>query len=209
MAALVGYQADLYMASGTSVTFTNEVMTDSGDHQTYNVAVANTAHRYWDDTSALTIQTSPDGTTWTTQTTGFTVRYVGGQVVFTAVDATRQVRASGKYLPISQVGQAYDWELSPTANILDVTTFNGGGWKQKISGLHDATAKASRYFLDGTFFGLLGSRFVMVFYVAQAAGTRFEAFAWLKSDPTKVGVDAVIDEELDFEIDGTLSFLAS
>src|SRR6185437_12827034 len=106
MAALVGYQADLYMASGTSVTFTNEVMTDSGDHKTYTVATGNTAHRYWDDQSALTIQTSPDGVTWTTQTTGFTVRYCGGVVTFTTVDATREVRASGKYLPISQVGQA-------------------------------------------------------------------------------------------------------
>jgi hypothetical protein len=208
MAALVGYQADLYMASGASVTFTNEVMTDSGDHKTYNVAVGNTAHRYWDDTQALTIQTSPDGTTWTTVTTGFTVRYVGGQVTFTTADATRQVRASGKYLAISQVGSAYDWELSPTANIMDITTF-GNAWKQKISGMKDATAKASKYFIDGTFAALLGSRFVVIFYINQVAGTRFEAFAWLKSRPTKVGVDAVIDEELDFEIDGQCYFQAS
>lgn len=208
MAAIAGYQADLYMASGASVTFTQEVMTDSGDHKTYNVATGNTAHRYWDDQSALTIQTSPDGTTWTTVTTGFTVRYVGGQVTFTTADATRQVRASGKYLAISQVGSAYDWELSPTANIIDITTF-GNAWKQKISGMKDATAKASRYFLDGTFFNLLGSRFVIIFYVAFSAGTRFEAFAWLKTDPTKVGVDAVIDEELDWEIDGQLFYQAS
>lgn len=208
MAAIAGYQADLYMASGASVTFTQEVMADFGDHKTYNVATGNTAHRYWDDQSALTIQTSPDGTTWTTVTTGFTVRYVGGQVTFTTADATRQVRASGKYLAISQVGSAYDWELSPTANILDITTF-GNGWKQKISGMKDATAKASKYFIDGTFFNLLGSRFVIIFYVAFSAGTRFEAFAWLKTDPTKVGVDAVIDEELDLEIDGQLFYQAS
>lgn len=209
MTALVGYNADLYMASGVGVTFTDEVMTDSGDHETYNVAVGNTAHRYWDDTSALTIETSPDGVTWTAATAGtFTVRYCGGVVTFTTVDATRQVRASGKYLAISQIGQAYNWELSPTANIYDVSVF-GTGWKQKVSGLKDASAKASRYFLDGTFFNLLGSRFVIIFYVAFSAGTRFEAFAWLKSDPTKVGVDAVIDEELDFELDGPAYYLAS
>ncbi len=130
-------------------------------------------------------------------------------MTFTSAVVGRQVRATGKYLPISQIGQAYNWEVSPTANIMDVTTFSGGGWKQKIAGLHDASAKASRYFLDGTFFGLLGGRFVVIFYVAQAAGTRFEAFAWLKSDPTKVGVDAVVDEELDFDIDGTIYFMAS
>ena len=208
MAALVGYLADLYMASGTSVAFTAEVMTDSGDHQTYNVAVGNTAHRYWDDKSALTIQTSPDGVTWTTVTTGFTVRYVGGQVTFTTVDATREVRASGNYLPISQVGQAYEWEVSPSANVIDVSVF-GSAWKTKIVGLHDSTAKASRYFLDGTFFNLLGSRFVVVFYVDFATNTRFEAYAWLKTTPEKVGVDAVIQEELDWEIDGQLYYQAS
>lgn len=110
---------------------------------------------------------------------------------------------------VNTVALMDNWELSPSANILDVSVFGGGGWKQKLSGLHDASAKASRYFLDGTFFGLLGSRFVVIFYVAQAAGARFEAFAWLKSDPTKVGVDAVIEEELDWEIDGTLYFQAS
>jgi hypothetical protein len=206
MAALAGYNADLYMASGTSVTMTNEVMTDSGDHQTYNAGTA--AHRYWDDQSALTVQTSPDGVTWTTVTVGFTVRYCGGVITFTSAVAGRQVRVTGKYLPISQVGSAYDWEVSPSANIIDITTF-GNAWKQKMAGLHDATAKASKYFIDGTFFGLLASRFVIIFYTNFSAGTRFEAYAWLKSDPVKVGVDAIISTEIDFEIDGQLFFMAS
>ena len=211
MAALTGTLADLYMASGAGVTFTQEVMTDNGDHETYHVATANTAHRYWDDTSALTIEVSTDGgATWAAAAAGtYSVRYVGGVVTFTTVDSTREVRVSCKYLAISQVGQAYDWEVSPTVNILDVTTFSGGGWKQKTAGLHDATAKASRYYLDGTFFGLLGMRFVVIFYPHFSAGERYEAFAYLKSDPIKAGVDAVIDEELDWEIDGQLFFQAS
>lgn len=208
MTALAGFQADLYMASGTSLAFTNEVMTNSGDNMTYTVATGNTAHRYWDDKSALTIATSPDGITWTTVTTGFSVRYCGGVVTFTSAVAGRQVRASGNYLPISQIGQAYDWELSPSANIYDISTF-GNGWKTKLAGMKDASAKASRYFLDGTFFNLLGGRFVIIFYVAFTAGTRFEAYAWLKTTPEKVGVDAVIAEELDFEIDGPLYYQAS
>ena len=208
MAALVGYSADLYMASGAGVTFTAEVMTDSGDHQTYNAGT--TTHRYWDDTSALTIEVSTDGgVTWNAAAAGtFSVRYCGGVVTFTTSNAARQVRATGKYLAISQIGQAYEWELSPSANIYDVSVF-GNGWKQKVSGLKDASAKASSYFVDGTLLGLLGSRFVIIFYAAFSAGTRFEAFAWLKTDPTKVGVDAVISEELDFDVDGTVYYMVS
>lgn len=211
MTALTGTQADLYMASGTSVAFTQAVMTDSGDHKTYTTTT--TAHRYWDDSAAVTtlIEVSTDGgSTWNPATAGtFTVQFVGGVVTFTTVNASREVRATGKYWPISQIGQAYDWELSPTVNILDTTVFGGGGWKTKTAGLHDATAKASRYFLDGTFFNLLGSRFVVIFYPNFSAGTRFEAYAWLKTVPEKVGVDALIDEELDFEVDGNLYYLAS
>jgi hypothetical protein len=209
MAAIAGYLSDLYMASGAGVTFTTEAMTDSGDHTIYTAGTA--AHRYWDDTSALTIEVSTDGgSTWGAPTAGtYSVQYVGGVVTFTTADPTRSVRASGKYLAISQIGQAYDWELTPTADVLDVTTFSSNGWKEKIVGLHDATGKASSYFLDGTFFGLLGQRLVIVFYPKFSTGERFEGFAFLKSDPMKMAVDAVISEELDFEIDGTLYYLAS
>jgi hypothetical protein len=208
MAVIAGYQADLYMASGASVSFTNEVMTDSGDHTTYNAGVV--AHRYWDDTSALTVQISTDGgATWNAPSAGtYSIRYCGGIITFTTANAARSVRVTGKYLVISQVGQAHEWEVSPSVNILDVTIF-GDGWKDKTAGIHDATAKASHYFIDGTFFGMLGSRFVVVLYANFSGGTRFEAYAWLKTVPEKVGVDAVIDEELDFDIDGQMYYLAS
>lgn len=208
MTALAGWKADLYMASGAGVAMTNEVMTDSGDHQTYNAGTS--AHRYWDDTSALTVQVSTDGgVTWSSPTAGtFSVRYCGGIVTFVSANAARSVRVTGKYLPISQVGQAFEWEASPAVNIMDTTIF-GDDWKDKTAGLHDASAKASRYFLDGTFFGLLGSRFVVILYSNFAGGTRFEAFAWLKSDPTKVAVDATVDEELNFDLDGQLYLMPS
>ena len=34
------------------------------------------------------------------------------------------------------------WELSPTANVMDITSF-GDSWKVKLSGLKDWTAKVS------------------------------------------------------------------
>jgi hypothetical protein len=207
MAAIAGYQADLYMASGAGVTFTEEAMTDSGDHTIYTPTT--TAHRYWDDTATLLIEKSTDdGDNWST-VTNYTVDYVGGVVTFASANGgTDLIRASGKYLAISQVGQAFNWELSPSADILDITTF-GDDWKVKRVGLHDATGKASQYYLDGTFFALLGSRFVMIFYPHFSAGERFEAYAYLKANSIKSAVADAIGEDLDWEVDGKVFYRAS
>src|SRR5579885_3503944 len=152
--ALAGFHGDLYMASGDPVSFTHEAMTDSGDHTIYNITDA--TKRYWDDATAPTVEVSTDsGSTWNTAS-DYTVQYVGGVVTFGTSDDTRSVRVSGAYLAASQVGQAYSWEVTPSANLMDATTFASAGWKEKIAGLKDASAKASRYFLDGTFQDLLG-----------------------------------------------------
>lgn len=207
-AALAGIEADLYVASGTSTSFTQVTMTDSGDDQTYTTT--DTTKRYWDDTATTTIEISTDsGGTWSTPAADtYTIQYVGGVVTFTTSDNTREVRSSGKYFTIAQLGQAFDWELNATANIMDITSF-GKTFKVKMGGLLDATAKASRYYLDGTFFDLLGNRLVLILYPDFSAGTRFEGYAFIKSDPLKVSVDAVIAEDLELEIDGQLYYLAS
>ena len=209
MTALQGFKADLYMASGAGVTFTTEAVADTGDHQNYRQTGTPT-HRYWDDTQTLTIEVSFNGGgSWATATPGtFTVQYVGGLVTFTTVDATRTVRATGKYLAISQIGLAHSWEASPSADVLDVTVF-GDTWKEKIVGLHDASAKASHYYIDGSFLSLLGSRFVLILYINQSVGTRLEGFALLKTPAAKVSVDSTVDEELEFEITGKLYYMAS
>jgi hypothetical protein len=209
MAAIVGYQADLYMASGAGVTFTTEAVGNTGDNQAYRASV--TAHRYWDDTSALTVEFSVNGgANWNPAVAGtYTVQYCGGVITFTTVDAARTVRASGKYLAISQIGQASSWEANPSANLLDVTTFGSNGWKTKLVSLKEASAKATRYYIDGAFLALLGGRFVLVLYTNFAAGSRLEGFAYLKTPAVKVSVDSTVDESLDFEIDGKLFYLAS
>src|ERR1041385_1567427 len=99
MAAIAGYKADLSIASGVGTTFSNEA-TSTADLTTYQIT--DVTKRYWDLTTALTVQTSPDGVTWTTVTNGFQVGYAGGLIIFPAAQAVgTQVRVSGKYLAIS------------------------------------------------------------------------------------------------------------
>lgn len=200
---LVGYLGRLYIAAGDPVAFSQEAMTDSGDHQEY--AITNANKRYWDDGIAPTVEVSTDsGANWdTADPADYTVQYVGGVVTFGDVDADREVRVTGNYLVASNAGNAYSWELAPTANNMEATTF-GHEWRQKKAGLKDATAKASAYYLDGTFQNLLGARFILVLYVDYANDVRFEAYALLKTPSIKVSVDGTVDEDLEFEVDGEL-----
>jgi hypothetical protein len=209
MTALAGTSADLYIASGAGVTFTTEAVADTGDHQNYR-QTGTPAHRYWDDTSALTVEISTNGGgSWSTaKPTTYTVQYCGGLITFTTIDATRTARATGKYLTISKVGLAHQWEANPSAAIVDVTVF-GDAWHEKLVTLKDASAKASHYYVDAAFLNLLGARFVLVLYINFSVGSRMEGFAILKTPAAKVSVDGVVEEELEFEIAGQLFYLAS
>src|SRR5260221_401704 len=59
MSAAAGVFGDILITSPPSVTLpANLVLTDSGDHKTYNNPTA--SQRYWDDTSAPTVQIQQD-----------------------------------------------------------------------------------------------------------------------------------------------------
>lgn len=201
--AISGTLADLYMAGGSPLAFSAEAMTDSGDHIIYSIT--NAAKRYWDDATAPTIEISTDsGATWATASPNtYTVQYVGGLVTFGSSNSAREVRATGNYLAASQVGNAYNWEVTPTRKELPATVF-GDTWEETVMGLLSATAKASRYFIDGSFQELLASRFILILYPDFGADIRFEAYAWLTTTPLKVSVSSTVDEELTWKIDGTL-----
>lgn len=56
-AAIAGYNTQIYIASGP-VSFTNDTLTDSGDHQTFNEATS--AHQAWSNLVATTVQAEVD-----------------------------------------------------------------------------------------------------------------------------------------------------
>lgn len=211
MAALAGFRASVYITSTPSLAFTNEAFTDAGDHKTYTIT--NAAKRYWDNTQALTVQTAPDGVTWTTVTTGFTVNYCGGVVTFTnaVAGATPSVRVSGSYFPYSLFGDAKSVDLTTTLDILDVTTFSSGGWKQKLASLVTAQYKLSRWWVDHFFVNALTNktRLVISVYTGANANQRYDAFAYLKGDGIKFDVKSAHEESLDFEVDGQLNAILS
>lgn len=208
MAALAGYKADIYVTSTPGVGFVDVTMNDDGDHKTYTIS--DSTKRYLDKTGTFTVETSPDGTTWTTAgATTYALQYVGGKVIFKVANAAgTHVRLSGSYLPYSELGNAHEWALDNKVTLVDASTF-GTTWKQFAATQQEASAKVMRYWLDGFFASNLGADLVLVFYVDTTTGARYEAFARLAQDTAKASVNALVDEELTFTIDGAVFYVAS
>lgn len=213
MATLAGKDAAIYLASGAPVAFTNEATTDAGDHKTYTIT--NAAKRYWQDgalTSYLVEKSTNGGGSWSTAT-GYTLQYVGGKIVFTVANGpTDLIRISSSngssgYLTFASVAQADHWSVDVSADIQDVTVF-GNAWHAKAATLKDASGKFHD-FNDGTagLFNLTGVRCIFLLYVNFGAGTRWEAYGIIKQYAPKAGVDAMIEDDVTFELDSQLYFI--
>lgn len=215
MGALAGYLASVWLTPNTgSVSFSNLNLVDSGDHKTFNVTT-NDPKRYWDPSQTLTVQTAPDGTTWSTATAGtYTVRYVNGQVTFaTAVTgATPSARISaGFYFPLSFLGDAKSVDIKTQLDVQDVTVWTNPstGWKTKLALLGDADITLSKYWVDTTFLGYLSSRLVVVAYDGENANQRYECFAFMKDESIKIAQKDPIGDDISFTSDGAIYFIAS
>lgn len=211
MAALAGYLAQLYITGITSISFTNVALTDSGDHKTFTIS--DPTKRYWDIIQTITVQTSTDGSTWTTATSGFNIQYVGGKVVFAApvTGATPSCRVSAFYFAYSFLGNAKTVDITIQNTIEDITTFTNPPvpWKVKQANLSEAAIKIGKYWIDASFAPYLANRCVVVAYSGANPNQRYECYAFLKQDGMKLDVSKVVIEDLDFEADGPVFFTQS
>ncbi len=155
------------------------------------------------------------GSTWNTESpSGYTIQHVGGKVFMTnAIGGTALLRVSGNYLPVAQIGEAHNWSWSVSRDVQKDTTF-GSGWQTKVPVVGEVSAKLSRWWLDGLYLNQLNSTSPIVLVLFEddtvaPIGARWEAFAFLKGDSVKSASDALIDEDLDFEIDGKPFWLAA
>lgn len=214
MGALAGYLAQIWLTPTTSTGFTNLNLVDSGDHKTFNVTT-NDPKRYWDPSATLTVQTAPDGSTWTTAAVGtYTVRYVNGQVVFASAvtGGTPSARISvGSYFALSFVGDAKTCDIKTQSDVQDVTAWQNPsvGWKTKLAILGDNDIALGKWYVDSTFEGYLGNRLVIAMYNGRNANQRLECFAFLKDDNIKIDVKSPLTEDLNFTSDGAIYYIAS
>ena len=212
MSALAGFKANVYITATPAVVFTNIVLVDAGDHKTFTISDA--TKRYWDETQTITVQTAPDGSTWTTVTTGFTVQWVGGIIVFAVAvsGATPSCRVSASYMPYSVIARAKSIDISVMTNILDVSDFGTSGatgWKTKLASVGDATYKLSQWWIDTFYISMLATRVVVSAYSGANANQRIEGYAFIKDDSLKIALNSAIEESISFEADGPVFAILS
>lgn len=211
MTQVAGFNAAIYAAAQNSVAFTNEAMTDSGDH--INYTITNTAKRYWDDGVTVTAQESTDsGGTWHAAPATFALQYCGGKLIYTvARNAAYLYRVSGSYLPITQITDSHEWSLQIETALLNATVF-GLGWQQLVDGVSKASATLMRFWnTDNYFWNQLtaNTKLVVVLYTNFSVGSRYEMFAWVPKTDTKTPQMALVDNTITVEASGPVYYLPS
>lgn len=198
--ATAGYNSQVLLTSPPSVAFTNLGLTDSGDHTTYTIT--NQANRYLDKSVAVVVQTSPDGTTWSTITTGFVLYHVNARVVFTAAQSpTLQVRlASGNYYVYATLVQANSCDFTGKITLIDVTPFNTTGTESYLPGLLGGTFKVGTFWINTALSLHLTNRDLLICSFVLPSGNRYEGYVYASDSDLKSDVKNAVTEDLTFQI---------
>ncbi len=207
MSATAGRVA-LVKIPGTAVAFTNEATTGNAGRTIYTIT--NAVKSVWDPQAAVTVQTSPDGTVWTTAgATTYTLNRLAGKITFgTALGAGYFTRVSGSYLPMSIVAGAKSFTYTLSSTVLDATGFDdaytNGGFPTKADGLNDAQGTLSRWYqnpVDSYFNSALTAATVIVleFTVNRAVAYDCRIWALLNKQQVQAAVAGLVDTTIDWQ----------
>lgn len=136
MSIRAGYETVIKI-SGGSANFTAQTANDSGDHMLYTMA--STALRAFDPDGAFVVY---DGGVETTE--DYEIDYIQGGVQFATAD-TRTITISGAYLTMSTVATASSLSVNESCDLLDVTPFNGAGYRKRKAGLLHASGTITEF----------------------------------------------------------------
>lgn len=129
--ALVGWSTTIKV-SGAAVPLTNEATTALGGGV---YQVTNTARRIWDPSAAITVK---DGGSPVSSTL-WSFDFLFGKVTFSGYSPSGAVTVAGSYLPVAAIAEVKQISAQFGGDLLDRTTFDSGGYKQKINGLRDVS----------------------------------------------------------------------
>jgi hypothetical protein len=207
--AVSGYNADVWITAAPSIPVTNEVCTDISPG-TGGASFQTSVHKRWDKHATLTVQTSVDGTSWSTDTTlNQYFQWVSGIFLFpNRTLVGMHVRVSGSYFNASQVPECHTWELSVISETQDTTIFQMP-WKRYTPTTKHATGKIATFIVDDTLSSQVGGELIFVLYADTTAGASWQFYGHLLQADPKVDVNAVINDDVSFISDGQVIFYAS
>ena len=199
--ALAGKLGAVYVQTDAApVAFTNEATTANTARTRYTIT--DTAKRYWSKGTAVVVKVGG-----TTVTTGYTLEYAGGVVVFNVAQAVGAVvTVTGAYVVLAQAGGFFGWSVEPTMDMQEKTTFQSNGWKEFGPTIKGFTGSAEAYWGDEQFFDALGTEVIVALYLNESTGLRYEGYAVISSDGISTAVDELIQETVDFTGDGPICY---
>ena len=207
---LAGWDADVYIAANPSIALGSPENCNNTDSGAWLLWQANT-HKYWDKRVALTVESSPNGSTgWVAVAANlYTIRWVGGIITFAVAPTNHFIRiATGSYFVVSQCADCNDWSISMDVDVADTTTFQSQ-WRLKTPTVKGGSAKISSFRIDDLLAKELGNLLAVSLYTDRSAGTRWEFYAYITSVSPKNNATGVVEQEAAFAIDGDAFFLAS
>ncbi len=200
--AIAGKLGAVYMkTTATSTTFTNEATTEIVADTRFRIT--NAAKRFWDKAAAVTVKKNG-----TTITTGFTIEYAGGEVVFdTALQPADTITVSGKHWTMEQKLLCNNWSLDASQDLGEITTFASNGWKENLPTLKEFSVAVESYWPNNEFTAQFGDEVALQLYVDSGANKyRYECFAILNSESIETPVDDIINDSLEFTGVGNLYY---
>lgn len=201
MAAIAGKGGAVLIPVGAVVTLTNTPTTANTARTVYTIT--DPTKRALDRTFNVTVETSPDGVTWSAAS-GFRVVHAGGQVIFSAAQAVgTQIRVSGKNQPMVTSGQFQEWSLDLEKDLAESTVL-GSGWKNYVPTLKGGSGSLAGFWADGYWIGLISQDAPIVLWL-DVDGTnrkRYQFYANLTKNGVGVKVSDLVSESVDFTVDG-------
>ena len=199
--ALAGKLGAVYVQTDDApVAFTDEATTANAARTRYTIT--DTTKRYWSKGTAVVVEVGGVAVT-----TGYTLEYAGGVVVFDVAQGVGAVvTVTGAYVALAEAGGFYNWSLEPSVDMQEKTAFQSSGWKEFESTVKGFTGSAEAFWGDDQFFTALGTEVIVALYLNEATGLRYEGYAVISGDGISTAVDELIQETVDFTGDGPICY---
>lgn len=206
MSATAGWKARVRVP-GVAVALTNEATTANGARTQYQIT--NAVKRVLDPQIAVVVQTSPDGTTWSTAA-GYTLNRLTGTVTFGSAQAAgTQIRIqSGSYLPLTSVAGSHGYSWTLTAAQLDASDFDGlaasaGFASSKLTGQFDASGTLNQWYQGDPFFtnALVNATVLVLELMPDRSASVPDLLVWalLDKQQLQAALTAVGDSTIDWQ----------
>ena len=181
-------------------TFTNQATT--ADTAKLRYSITDRTKSAWPIDSAVVVKKNGSAIT-----TGFTIEYASGTVIFDAALTTETVTVGGAYQPVAECGGFYSWTLDAKTDVSKTTDFIAAraGWDTFMSlGVSGGTVTASRYWDDDGFRQRVGLPVLVSLYVDVATGAHWVAWALCDKSGLSADLGKLVDEPIGFTLVGPL-----